>query len=220
VEQREAHTDHGQHGRETVNPVSDAAQPPEAIQKRHLNHHREDFQQQNGKIERDAHGDFPQHRVDVPEYPAVPEAIRTSDVEHERHQRAAVAEDADKRGDARNRQERFLAEQVGDGGQRERARTQANARQVQDDPQPPGTAIGEVGDFQPFDHDQRGGDKPDGDHQAQETDPQPEDIDAAVAQLNLHSGLLLLSHRQQVEHARIGAQFAAQENRLPSPERD
>jgi hypothetical protein len=110
------------------------AHPGPAGKEGMLGHNGRKLDHEHREVKRDAHDDFPQNRVGIPEHQAVPKTVWAANVKQERKQGAGVPQQADKDGHASDRFILFQSEQVDGGREQERTCPQSDGRNVNCNP--------------------------------------------------------------------------------------
>ena len=110
-----------------------------------LEDNRRKLQRQDGSVKRHAPSHLEHHRVWVPHHQWVPDAVRTAQVEKQRHHHETVTKESSENRRADDGPEALQPEDVHSGGERKATRRQHHAaHDVEADPQAPREPVAQV----------------------------------------------------------------------------
>ena len=137
---------------------------------------RAELEREDRRVERDAPADLEHDRVRVPHDERVPDVPGAPEVEHERDDDEAVAEERRQDGRADDRPELLEVEDVDRRADREAAGGEGDAAEdVEADPEPPGEGVGEVrGAGEALEEADDGGVGPEGEDDEEDSPPERE----------------------------------------------
>ena len=136
----------GKHHAEDHERQGAAVDPPDRrVQLELLQDDGGELQGQHGGVEDDAPGDLEHHRVRVPHDQGVPEVVRPAQVDHQHQHHQQVADEGGEDGRTDDGLVVMGVEQVHRGDDGEPGRGQADAQEIEADPEAPGELVGEVG---------------------------------------------------------------------------